>query len=407
MNSTLSAWRCGSRDRRAGLAAPTIARPRLLAGCASPDWAVVMSKTTPANTKAGQESSSFAAAIPLFLGSGIIVVDSQQKISALTNQSAQILALDAPLSPGSSLQALPAPLAKIALDTLTSGKPVSGLEIELKRGQRERIVVGVSAVPNRLDKKITGVVLAINDVSSARELRETLWRIDRLANIGTLAAGMAHEIKNALVAGKTFIDLLLEKNRDVELVEVVRRELARIDAIVTRILKFAGPDRTTTHPVSVHEILEHSLRLVQPHREDKLISLNQSLRADLDVVEGDDYQLQQAFVNLLLNALEAMGPNGTLTVTTEGAADGAARGKSTRHIHVTIEDTGEGIAPEHLDRVFEPFFTTKSEGTGLGLPITRRIIEVHHGTVTVNSQPKKGTTFRITLPIHAPAARGS
>ncbi len=362
-----------------------------------------MSKTTPANHNAGQESSSFAAAIPRFLGSGIIVVDSQRKITAITEQSAQILGLAAPLPPGSSLNELPAPLQKVALDLLVSGESVSSIEIELRRGHSERIVVGVSAVPSIQDKKIVGAVLAINDISSARELRETLWRIDRLANIGTLAAGMAHEIKNALVAGKTFVDLLLEKNQNMDLVEVVKRELARIDAIVTRILKFAGPDRPAVHPVSVHEILEHSLRLVQRRREDKAIALKESLRAEPDVVQGDDYQLQQAFVNLLLNALEAMGPNGTLTVTTD-LRRGPSPGDSAQHVHITIADDGEGISPENLDRVFDPFFTTKADGTGLGLPITRRIIEVHRGTVTVNSQPKKGTTFQIALPAHSAAA---
>ena len=284
------------------------------------------------------------------------------------------------------------------------------MEIELKRGRGEKITLGVSVVPLQQDKKTTGVVLAINDITSSKQSQDTLWRIDRLANLGTLAAGMAHEIKNALVAGKTFIDLLLEKNKDTELVQVVGRELGRIDAIVSRMLKFAGPDRPVIHPVSVHEILDHSLRLVRTRQQDKLISLNQSFQADPDLVRGDDYQLQQAFVNLLLNALEAMGPHGTLTVSTETmSADTAGKSSKesgSRRVHITIADSGEGIAPEHLDRVFDPFFTTKSEGTGLGLPITRRIIEDHQGTVTVNSRPRKGTTFRIILPAHAPAARG-
>jgi signal transduction histidine kinase len=138
--------------------------------------------------------------------------------------------------------------------------------------------------------------------------------------------------------------------------------------------------------------------------------LHRSLQAEPDVVQGDDYQLQQAFVNLLLNALEATGPDGTLTVMTEIAAGGGqspAHLRSSRQIQITIADNGEGIAPEHLDRLFEPFFTTKAEGTGLGLPITRRIIEDHHGTVTVQSRPKKGTTFRIILPAHSPAAAAS
>jgi signal transduction histidine kinase len=107
-------------------------------------------------------------------------------------------------------------------------------------------------------------------------------------------------------------------------------------------------------------------------------------------VEGDDYQLQQAFVNLFLNSLEAMPPHGTLTVGT-GPSNG-------RNLLVTVSDTGTGISPEIIDRLFEPFFTTKPNGTGLGLPITRRIIYEHGGSISVESQPNKGATFTIVLP---------
>ncbi len=359
------------------------------------DRTVVMSKTRPAQTETAQPAPGFATTAHSQLGSGIIVTDGRE-ISVLTPAAARILGLKPAPGPGSPLKSLPPALEKIALEALKFGEAKSGLVIEIKTSRGESGIVGVSVVPLQGDHGKNRLLLVLDDIGSARQLEEKLWRIDRLANVGTLAAGMAHEIKNALVAGKTFIDLLLEKNRDVELVDVVRRELSRIDAIVTRMLKFSGPDRAMTSTVSLHQILEHSLRLVQPHREDKLIALKESLRAVPDSVRGDDYQLQQAFVNLLLNALEAMGPNGTLTVATESGNGnpGAQR------IHIIIADDGDGIAPEHLERVFDPFFTTKSEGTGLGLPITRRIIEAHQGTVTVNSRPKEGTTFRITLPSH-------
>ena len=151
----------------------------------------------------------------------------------------------------------------------------------------------------------------------APQLEERLARLDRLANMGTLAAVMAHEIKNALVAGKTFMDLLLEKHHDAELADVVRREMDRIDAIVSGMLKFGGPARSGFCEVRLHDILDHSLRLVQPQLDNKGIALTRSFRAVPDVMQGNDYQLQQAFVNLFLNAFEAMEPNGTLSVTTD------------------------------------------------------------------------------------------
>jgi signal transduction histidine kinase len=225
------------------------------------------------------------------------------------------------------------------------------------------------------------------------QLEDRLAQLDRLASMGTLAAVMAHEIKNALVPGKTFIDLLLEKQPDAELGGLVRREMDRIDAIVSRMLRFGSPVRSGYGEVRLHEILDHSLRLVQPTLEDKSIALACTFEAASDRSQGDGYQLQQAFVNLLLNAVEATGPKGTLTVATESVSGAPAR------VRVLIKDSGVGIAAEDMDRLFEPFFTTKPNGTGLGLSITRRIILEHGGEISVESEPGSGTTFHILLPV--------
>ena len=187
---------------------------------------------------------------------------------------------------------------------------------------------------------------------------------------------------------------LLEKHQDADLVAIVRREMDRIDTIVSQMLKYAGSPRTEFAAIHLHEVLDFSLRLVDPHFKSKSILLNRAFRAASDLVEGDDYQLQQAFVNLFLNALEAMPPHGTLSVGTASSKGGSLR--------VTVSDTGTGIPPEILSRLFEPFFTTKPHGTGLGLPITRRIIYEHGGSITVKSEPNKGAMFTILLPIFAP-----
>jgi signal transduction histidine kinase len=124
------------------------------------------------------------------------------------------------------------------------------------------------------------------------------------------------------------------------------------------------------------------------------------------MLHGDDYQLQQAFVNLFLNAVEAMGPNGTLSIATNllpasTVPDSPPKAATGAQIQLTIQDNGVGIPPEHMARLFEPFFTTKPNGTGLGLLITRRIIQEHRGAISVESQPDKGTCFQITLPVRA------
>ena len=219
---------------------------------------------------------------------------------------------------------------------------------------------------------------------------QNLQRLDRLAGLGLLSAGMAHEIKNGLVAVKTFVDLLLEKNQDAELGKVVVRELERINAIVTQMLRFAAPGHAAFKTVRIHGLLDHSLRLVEHQISGKLISLNRDYKAAPDTVHGDEFQLQQAFMNLLFNAIEAMGANGTLTVGTE-ITDGQLR--------IQIRDTGTGIAPENQGRLFEPFFTTKKNGTGLGLAISQRIVHEHGGNISAQSENNKGSTFSISLPV--------
>jgi two-component system sensor histidine kinase HydH len=198
-----------------------------------------------------------------------------------------------------------------------------------------------------------------------------------------------------MVAIKTFVDLLLEKNQDAELGEVVRHELNRINAIATQMLRIAAPNHAAFKTVRVHEVLDHSLRLLQPQISVKLIALRKHYHAAADAVNGDDAQLQQVFMNLLLNAVEAMGPNGTLTITTE-AVDGE---NGARVLQIQIADTGVGIKPENVERLFEPFFTTKKNGTGLGLAISHRIMLEHHGAIRVQSEPGKSSVFSLSLPV--------
>jgi len=223
---------------------------------------------------------------------------------------------------------------------------------------------------------------------------EKMQRLDRLANLGMLSAIMAHEVKNGLQAVNTFVDMLLEKNPDAEHGKLVRRELDRVNAIVTQILRISAPGPASFKAVRSHDLLEHSLLLLKPLASVKLINLHKNYPAEPDTVHGDDAQLQQVIMNLLLNALEAMGPNGTLTVGTEigEAEDGA------RVLKIQIQDTGTGIPPENAARLFEPFFTTKKNGTGLGLAICQRIIQEHRGVILAQSEAGLGSTFSIHLP---------
>jgi len=328
------------------------------------------------------------------LACGILVVGTRRRIITCTPEAAGQLHRDPDKLLNAPLSALPAPLARVIQETGKTGKTVLNREIHLGNALRVR----VSILPVK-SGGVSETVVVLNSLTSTPIFEQNLRRLDRLAGLGTLSASMAHEIKNGMVAIKTFVDVLAQQGQDRELTEVVGRELERINGIVTQMLRFAGPNRAAFATVRVHDVLDHSLRLMQHQISRKLISLQRDYRAESDTVRGDDAQLQQAFMNLLINALEAMGTNGVLTVATEMTKEKPAGWQ----FQVIIQDTGVGIAPENLKRLFEPFFTTKKHGTGLGLAISHRIVLEHHGTIQVQSDPGKGSRFRLSFPPFAAA----
>ena len=241
------------------------------------------SLTQPHRIEASTAGLSFTKVLHDCLASGVILIDARKKVASINAQAKHLLGLSPDQATLPSLPALPAPLRTMVRAALASGKSPADRQVTIKTADRGPVTIHVSAVPLQAGRKNSGVVLVLNDLTPARQVEQHILQLDRLASIGTLAAGMAHEIKNALVAGKTFVDLLLEKHQDAELVEVVRREMGRIDAIVSRMRKFAGPARPAFSEVRLHEILEHSLRLVQPQLEGKLVSLNRSFQAAPDL----------------------------------------------------------------------------------------------------------------------------
>jgi signal transduction histidine kinase len=230
------------------------------------------------------------------------------------------------------------------------------------------------------------------------QLDETMRQLDRLASLGSLSAGLAHEMKNAFVPVKTCVELIAERNSEPELVDMVKRELTRIEGILSRMMRLGSPARAARlRPVRLHEVLDHSFRLLRHQFSLGRIHCERIWRADQDLVLGDEAQLEQVFVNLLTNALEAMPQGGNLTIRSEN--NGSRRGDSETFILVSISDTGYGIQSEFLNRLFDPFFTTKENGTGLGLPISQRILEEHNGSISVESEVQKGAIFRVWLPV--------
>lgn len=238
-------------------------------------------------------------------------------------------------------------------------------------------------------QKITGGAGGVSSGTHAA-VRQNLERLDRLANLGLFSASIAHEIKNGMVAINTFCQVLVENGENREMAEVVRRELKRIDGLVTQMLRLATPKPPALAPVAIHDLLDATLGLLEPQLTGRMITLRRDYRANPATVIADEAHLQQAFINLLLNAFEAMGQGGELT-----AATASGHGK----LRISIRDTGAGIEPEHFGHIFDTFFTTKKQGTGLGLAISRRMVEELHGTIEVQSQVGKGSTFSVVLPL--------
>ncbi len=245
-----------------------------------------------------------------------------------------------------------------------------------------------------------------------KQSQENLVSSEKLASLGTMAAGMAHEIKNPLVSLRTFTQLLPQRFEDEEFRKkfstVVPQEIDKINKIAENLLRFGRPHKPELTQVNVNELLEEILSLFDNETRKSNIRVTTKL-AELPKVTADAGQLSQAFVNVILNAIQAMSNGGELTVKTDvgeviklgrsGSEGEEEEVKPVPVVFVEISDTGIGIPDENLKKIFDPFFTTKEVGgTGMGLPITLRIIEDHHGSIRVKTQIGKGTTFLITLP---------
>jgi signal transduction histidine kinase len=341
----------------------------------------------------GLPPASPASLLQECLACGVLVVGARERIAACTAEAAAHLHARPARLKNASINSLPAPLPELIRAAARSGKAVTNREIEIETPRGGAMTLRASILPVK-SRASSQVIVVLNNLTSAPVFELNLRRLDRLASLGTLSASMAHEIKNGMVAIKTFVDLLAQKNQDAELTEVVGRELQRINAIVTQMLRLAAPKSAAFATVGVHDLLDHSLRVLQHQVSAKMILIRKNYQAQPDKTHGDDAQLQQVFMNLLLNAIEAMGVNGVLTVDT-AIVDA---GKGPRLMKISIQDTGVGIPSENLARLFEPFFTTKKNGTGLGLAISKRIALEHHGAIEVWSETAKGSTFTLLLP---------
>jgi signal transduction histidine kinase len=292
------------------------------------------------------------------------------------------------------------------METLTSHAPIASVPLTLRRRNGSTLPVEFSTAPLKGGEgKDLGVIGVFRDVTLVRQLENDLRRSDRLAALGTLAAGFAHEIKNPLTSLLTFSRHLNRKIDDPSFRErfssVVPRELERINGIVERLLELARPARLTFTLVRLPELLEAALEQFVEQLDERHVEIEREYARDVPPIQADKDALHRAFVNLIANALDAMPRGGRLTVragwTGTGDAVGSAGRRPANRVKVEVQDTGVGIQPSDADRIFNPFYTTRDGGTGLGLALAHKIVEEHGGSINFRSVPGHGTTFAIVL----------
>ncbi len=344
------------------------------------------------------------------LVSGVAAVTADGLVSVFNREAQRITRLNAADVLNRPMSALPLPLARALEITFERRYGLRDQEMTISHGPGEETPVRVgSSLFLGHAGKVLGALLVFNDVTTIKKLELQVRRTDRLASLGTLAAGMAHEIKNPLVTIKTFTQLLPERYEDGDFREtfssLIGQEVKRIDSIVNQLLKFSRPAKPNLTPTGLHEVLDNSMNLIQQQLRQKGIKLVRSYNAQNDLVQADPDQLNQAFINFFLNSIESMSGGGELSVSTDLVHSDLyspnlwKERDGTGHIRVSIRDTGEGIPADHLTRIFDPFFTTKSHGTGLGLSVAHGIIQEHGGLIDVESELAKGTTFYILIPL--------
>jgi signal transduction histidine kinase len=279
-------------------------------------------------------------------------------------------------------------------------------ELRLKDLDR---VIGYTLSQVKNDEEVAiGAVIFFKDLTRVEQLEERERLRDRLASLGEMAAGIAHELKNPLAGIEVMAGLLRRQvpdSKDAQsLLADILSEAKLANAIVVEMLEFVRPVRLQVERTDIADVLQQSVTMAESKAPRGHVAVRMNVETGLPMIESDHHQLAQVFTNLIANAFEALDGKGRITIaasTTTIEADPAFAGvhPPTPAIVVEVADDGPGISAEMTDRIFNPFFTTKVTGTGLGLAIERKIVDAHDGRIDVSSAAETGTRFRVTLPV--------
>jgi two-component system sensor histidine kinase HydH len=343
-----------------------------------------------------QDTSAFADEVVTSLPVGLIATDKDGKVVFFNSAAERITGLDVSETRGKNPEyILPHHLCGLK-EPLDRGESISEKEMVCEFAKDKIVPVSVSAskITNE-EGQFVGQVLILRDLGEVRRLQDEVRRKEKLAAIGGLAAGVAHEIRNPLSSIKGLASYFKNKfeddSDDKEAAGVMIQEVDRLNRVISELLEFARPTQLNPKSTDINELLEHSVRLIQQEAATKGIKIKLNLSQQRLSAEIDSDRFSQCLLNLYLNALQAMENGGQLTIENSITEESL--------IKIEIKDTGSGIKSEDLNKIFDPYFTTKTKGTGLGLAIVHKIIEAHRGDIKIRSISEQGTAFTIVIPI--------
>jgi len=328
---------------------------------------------------------------------GLITINSDHKITSMNKTAKDILGRDL---------ATPFPQMIELIKKIKTSHQILNREINLAVGNNLKIRLDITASPiTDSENEITEFLFLFRDLTQIKELKKQVETNKRLAAIGKLAAGVAHEIRNPLSSIKGFVTYFAKRHEanasDKETAQIMVNEVERINRSVTQLLEFAKPIAVEKKQVNIKDMIVHSLKLVQNDLDQRRIDTKVNIDTNKSEIYTDNDRMNQVLLNLYINAMEAidakrtmdtMGTRKTLEVQViDTAEDG--------QVEIKIRDNGIGIDKDSLDKIFDPYFTTKATGTGLGLSIVHRIVETLKGTIRVESTKGQGTCFIINLPV--------
>jgi two-component system sensor histidine kinase HydH len=330
---------------------------------------------------------------------GLVATDEKGRVTVFNEAAESILDKPTPTIVGEDgATVLPPELWDIT-SRIDAGDEIMEEELDCRVDHNGSLPLLVSAAAIREESGLfLGYVFIFRDLTEVRRLQQEVERSRRLASVGSLAAGVAHEIRNPLSSIKGFATYFKDRYKnhpqDRETAEVMIQEVERMDRVISHLLEFARPSTLNMRLHPLPDLIRHSLKLIQEDARAKGIEIHTYIPSDLPDIAMDPDKMAQVLLNLYLNALQAMDHGGTMEVK-------ALMDQANHQAKIMVRDNGEGIDPAHKERIFDPYFTTKPSGTGLGLAIVHKIIEAHGGMVEIDSVKGQGTTVTVLLPVNA------